>query len=93
MPNTLTIEVAYALETEQCLLTLQVNEGTSVEQAIQQSGLLEKFKDIDLNTQKVGIWSKLCEPNTLVKENDRVEIYRNITADPKIARRQRLKSE
>ena len=84
------IEVAYALPDEQVLLSLWVDEGTTVEQAIMQSGLLKQFPDIDLGkTNKVGIFGKLCKMDVALREKDRVEIYRPLIADPKAVRKKR----
>ena len=78
------IEVAYALPEEQVLLSLYVNEGTTLEQAIEQSGILEQFPDIELGkTNRVGIFGKLGKLDAVLREKDRVEIYRPLIADPK----------
>ncbi len=83
------IEVAYALPQVQMLVPLTLPEGTTVEDAIRQSGLLEKFPEIDLASNKVGIWNKSSELTTVLREKDRVEIYRPLIADPKEVRRKR----
>lgn len=87
-PN-LHIEVAYALPKQQVLLQLDVPPGTTVEAAIQQSGVLEKFPEIDLAQNKVGIFSKVVALDTPLRDRDRIEIYRPLIADPKEIRRQR----
>jgi hypothetical protein len=58
-----------------------------VREAIEHSGLLSQFPEIDLNTQKVGIFGKLTKLTAKVTEHDRVEVYRDITADPETAER------
>ena len=84
------IEVVYALPDEQSLLSLQVTEGATVEEAIKQSGLLQQFPEIDLGkTNKVGIFGKLSKLDTVLRERDRVEIYRPLIADPKAVRKKR----
>ncbi|MDH5182331.1 MAG: RnfH family protein [Gammaproteobacteria bacterium] len=84
------IEVAYALPEEQILLSLQVDEGTTLEQAIEQSGILTQFPDIQLGKiNKVGIFGKLSKLDVVLREKDRVEIYRPLIADPKAVRKQR----
>lgn len=83
------IEVVYALSHEQALLKLKVPEGTTVEQAINASGILERYPEIDLAENKFGIFGKLTQADTPLRERDRVEIYRPITADPKEVRRRR----
>ena len=83
------IEVVYALPQQQTLLTLTVEPGTTVEAAIQRSGILAQFPEIDLARNKVGIFSKLVKLDERVRDRDRVEIYRPLIADPKEVRRQR----
>ncbi len=83
------IEVAYAKPTEQVIVGLEVGAETTVEDAIRQSELLGRFPEIDLGQNKVGIFSKLCGLNQILREGDRVEIYRPLIADPKEARRSR----
>jgi uncharacterized protein len=87
------IEVAYAAESEQKIVTLEVEQGTTIERAIERSGILEIFPEIDLFTQKVGVFSKARSLNDLVKSGDRIEIYRPLTIDPKEARRRRVKKK
>ncbi|MDH5573643.1 MAG: RnfH family protein, partial [Gammaproteobacteria bacterium] len=55
MVNTIKVEVAYAKPEIQVILPLDVAEGTTLEQAIINSGILEKFPEIDLGNNKVGI--------------------------------------
>lgn len=85
----ISIEVAYATPQNQALLEVVVKEGTSVEQAIIASGIIERFPEIDLVVQKVGIWNRSCKLSDLPKSGDRIEIYRPLIADPKEARRVR----
>ena len=83
------VEVAYALPKEQQILSLNVDSGTTVEQAIQLSGILEHYADIDLSKNKVGIFGKFAKLDKALQEGDRVEIYRPLIADPKEVRRKR----
>lgn len=89
MPNMFAVEVAYAKPEKQLILTLKVAPGTTAEQAIIASGILQKFPEIDLAANKVGIFGKMVKPDTELREKDRVEIYRPLIADPKEVRRQR----
>ena len=66
-----------------------LDEGATVEQAIQASGLLALRDDIDLSKNKVGIYSRPAKLQDVVNDGDRVEIYRPLIADPKELRRQR----
>lgn len=87
------IEVAYALPDEQLLLSLNVPEGTTVESAIEQSGILARFPEVDLNQNAVGIFGKVAKKSRVLESGDRVEIYRPLIADPKQMRRERAKSK
>lgn len=86
---TIRIEIAYALPHKQALVSLDLPAGTTVEGAIQQSQVLRRFPEIDLAKNKVGIFSKLVSLDTVLRDRDRVEIYRPLIADPKEIRRQR----
>ena len=81
------VGVAYADKFKKVWLKLEVPDGSTVREAIEHSGLLTQFPDIDLETQKVGIFGKLTELTTKVADRDRVEIYRDITADPETVER------
>ena len=83
------IEVAYAKAEKQCLLKLAVAPGTTVEAAIRQSGMLERFPEIDLGSAKVGIWNRVVRLDQPLAGGDRVEIYRPLIADPKEVRKRR----
>ncbi|MDD2834486.1 MAG: RnfH family protein [Methylotenera sp.] len=89
LPNEITVEVAYALPDEQLIIPTKVSEGTTAEQAIITSGVMNKFPEIDLNTNKIGIFGKLTKLDTVLRHLDRVEIYRPLIADPKEVRKQR----
>lgn len=89
MTSEILIEVAYALPAQQVILPVKVAEGTTAVQAVETSGILQKFPDIDLSQNKLGIFGKLVKPDTVLREHDRVEIYRPLIADPKEVRRQR----
>ncbi|MBI5660489.1 MAG: RnfH family protein [Nitrosomonadales bacterium] len=83
------IEVVYALPREQALLELQVPPGTTVAEAIRVSGILQAHPDIDLARNKFGIFGKLTQADAVLRDRDRIEIYRPLRADPKEARRKR----
>lgn len=83
------VEVVYALPEKQYLLKVRLAQGSTVEQAIAASGILELRTDIDLTKNKVGIFSRPVKLTDTVNDGDRVEIYRPLIADPKELRRQR----
>lgn len=88
MPD-IAVEVVYALPEKQYLYSVKIPQGSSVEQAIIASGLLELRKEINLRENKVGIFSRPVKLHDEVNSGDRVEIYRPLIADPKDLRRQR----
>ena len=77
------IGIAYALPQRQAWFDVEVPEGATVQDAINKSGILKQFPDINLETQKVGIYAKLSKLDAVLVDGDRVEIYRPITCDPK----------
>ena len=83
------VEVAYALSDKQSLISLEVEEGTTIKEAIEASGVLDTYDQIDLTRDKVGIFSKFATLDTVLREKDRVEIYRPLIADPKKVRKER----
>jgi len=85
------VEVAYATPEKQLIIPLNVDAGCTVLEAVQLSAINEKFSEIDLPNAKMGIFGKLvAKPEELeLQENDRVEIYRPLIADPKEVRKKR----
>ncbi|WP_018694061.1 RnfH family protein [Algicola sagamiensis] len=89
MSTLITIEVVFALPEKQTLLKLEVEENATVEQAITASGILEHYPEIDLSQNSVGIWNRVAKLTDTLRDQDRIEIYRPLIADPKEARRRR----
>ena len=83
------VEVAYALEKKQTLLEIEVDEGTTLKQAVELSGIIDAYPQIDLTKDKTGIFGKIAKLDTVLREKDRVEIYRPLIADPKQVRKER----
>lgn len=83
------VEVAYARPESQSIIAMDVEEGTTAEQAVQRSGMLEKYADIDFDSCKLGVFGKAIKRDKVLEAGDRVEIYRPLIADPKEVRRQR----
>jgi hypothetical protein len=89
MAESIQIEVAYAKPERQDVIRLQLPAGSTIAQAIEASGLAQRYPEIDLAKTKVGIFGKLSRMDTALRERDRVEIYRPLIADPKEVRKQR----
>ncbi|MGR6862276.1 RnfH family protein [Aliivibrio salmonicida] len=83
------VEVVYALPTEQVVFKLAVKAEQTVEDIIRQSGVLERYSEIDLQVNKVGVFSRNIKLEATVRDKDRIEIYRPLLADPKEIRRKR----
>ncbi|ABK44600.1 protein of unknown function UPF0125 [Magnetococcus marinus MC-1] len=86
------VAVTYAQPNRQLLLEFEVPEGTTAQQAVERSGILSKFPDINLAEQKLGIYAKLVENDQVLEEGDRVEIYRPAKGKPKKKERPAAKS-
>src|SRR5690554_846829 len=89
MNEFISIEVVYGTPERQMILNISVPPGTTVEQAIALSRMKDYFPNMVVEPSRVGIWNKTCKLSDIVKEYDRVEIYRPLIADPKEARRRR----
>lgn len=85
----ISVEVAYASAEVQVIVPLRVHPPITVEEAVHRSGILERFAEIDLTRQRVGIFSRPVALTRRLSDKDRVEIYRPLLADPKELRRRR----
>lgn len=84
-----TVQICYAQPDRQWLLSHEVNAGSTIQQVIEESGIIADAPEIDISVMRVGIYGKTKTLNTVVREHDRIEIYRGLIADPKDARRRR----
>ncbi|GAA5186284.1 RnfH family protein [Ferrimonas gelatinilytica] len=89
MADQIQVEVAYALPEKAFLTKMVLPTGATVEEAIHQSGVLDRYPEIDLGSQKVGIFSRTVKLTEPLKAGDRVEIYRPLLADPREVRKRR----
>lgn len=89
MTERFSVEVAYARPDKQCIVQLEVEQGCTALAAVQASGITVEFPEIDLGVLKIGIFGKAVSADTVLRANDRVEIYRPLLADPKEVRRRR----
>jgi putative ubiquitin-RnfH superfamily antitoxin RatB of RatAB toxin-antitoxin module len=85
----LRVEVVYALPNEQRIFNCVVKPQSTVEEIIRQSGVFKAYPEIDLDNNKVGIFSRTVKLDAQVRDGDRIEIYRPLQADPKEIRRRR----
>ncbi|MCX8017629.1 MAG: RnfH family protein [Rhodocyclaceae bacterium] len=89
MSESIHVEVAYAKPERQEVVPLTLPAGSTLKAALEASGLLAKYPEIDLARGKFGIYSKLAKLDAVLRDRDRVEIYRPLIADPKEVRKQR----
>ncbi len=89
----LEIEVVYGLPGKQVLKKMNVQNGCTAREAVCQSGLDEIFSELDLQTAPLGIFGKSVKDETLLRDKDRIEIYRPLLIDPKEARRKRVQNQ
>jgi hypothetical protein len=87
------IGIAYANKIAQVWMKIEVPDSSTVKEAIELSGIINRFPDIDLKKQKVGIYGKFVKLGTPLKDGDRVEIYRPLIADPKTVPRRKLAND
>ena len=87
------IQVVFGTCSRQVMIGLEVAEGTTIAESVDQSGIKAQFPAEDISQVKFGIWNKVRSSNEVVSEGDRVEIYRPLEADPKEARRRRAQQD
>jgi putative ubiquitin-RnfH superfamily antitoxin RatB of RatAB toxin-antitoxin module len=83
------VEVVYARADVQEVLPLRVEAETTAREAIERSGLAARYPELGAGPLSVGIFGKSVPEDTVLREGDRLEIYRPLIADPKQARRRR----
>lgn len=89
MAEMISVEVCYARAAQQDVVGLKLAGDATLQQALEASGLLDKYPEIDLKKTKFGIWNKLSKLDAPLRDRDRIEIYRPLIADPKEVRKQR----
>ena len=85
------VTVAIALAARQEVIAVELVEGSTAADAIAAARIAERFPEVDPAGMPMGIWSRPCEPQTRLRDGDRVELYRPLVADPKDARRARAR--
>ncbi len=89
MSELISVEVVYPLPQKQEIFSVNLPPGATVREAIESSGVLARYPEIDLAKSKLGVFAKLAKPDSVLRDRDRVEIYRPLIADPKEVRKQR----
>ncbi len=92
MARQISVEVVFALPDVQVLVTVTMEAGASVADAIRQSGIPERFPGQRLDALQTGIWGRPVERSCRVRDGDRVELYRPLQLDPREARRRLAES-
>ena len=93
MAELMSVEVCYAMSDKQEVVRLKLPAGATLQQGLEASGLLGKHPEIDVKKNKFGIWNKLSKLDAVLRDKDRIEIYRPLIADPKEVRKQRAAEE
>ena len=91
--DVITIEVVYGTAEDQTLIELQVQRGTTLIEAIRLSAIADKCPEIDIDDSRKGLFGKMVSDEKVLKNHDRVEIYRPLLVDPKEARRRRAQKK
>lgn len=84
----LQVEVVAALPERQLVLNLELPPGATLREAIAAAHLERHLPELEIDLERVGVFGRLCDPDRILKDGDRVEIYRPLKADPKEVRRQ-----
>lgn len=94
MTKQIQVEVAYALPDKQMIVALSVDEGSSLYDAAKASGISDKFPELDIEISDMGIFGKgeKDPKSAILRDGDRVEIYRSLIADPKEVRKKRAEA-
>ncbi|MGH8594407.1 MAG: RnfH family protein [Gammaproteobacteria bacterium] len=90
--ESISVQIAYARADTGTFVTVRIPQGASIAEAIERSGLLGRFPEIDLGISRVGVFGQLTELTNPARAGDRIEIYRPLLADPKEMRRRRTRS-
>lgn len=85
--------LAVALPDRQAVIELELAEGSTVAQALAAGDLATRFAGLDVSAMRTGVWSRACTPERVLREGDRVELYRPLVADAKQMRRERAKDK
>ena len=93
MSGRIRVEVVYALPLSQECVELQLDSGSTVQQAIRESGILARHPEISQMGIRAGIFGRRAALDARLKDGDRVEIYRALKADPKEIRRRRASNK
>lgn len=72
---------------------LELPPGATVAQALRASGIADEFPSLDLAAATVGVWGRKARPDDVLREGDRIEVYRPLRVDPKVARRERFRTQ
>ncbi|VVE16670.1 RnfH family protein [Pandoraea anhela] len=90
MSNEMIVEVCYALPNAQTMIPVTLPIGATMRDAIERSGVLQRFPELDIARMKAGVFGKVRALDAAVDAGDRIEIYRALKADPKLARQRRV---
>jgi putative ubiquitin-RnfH superfamily antitoxin RatB of RatAB toxin-antitoxin module len=87
------IEIAYAEQQHSVVKSLEVEQGALIADALRLAALDEDFRGVDLVNATVGIYGSVASRDRPLKDGDRIEIYRPLAEEPKLARRKRARRD
>ena len=93
MADSISVEVVFALPERQKLVTVELDPGATVADALDASGLVDSFSEIDFSAMQTGIWGRLAGRDESLANGDRVEVYRPLERDPRDARRELARAQ
>jgi len=88
-PERQVVEVVYALQEKQRVVTVGFVDGLTATGALELSGLAREFPELAADLPALGIYGRVVPPDHRLRPGDRVEIYRRLKADPRETRRRR----
>lgn len=91
MQDAIKVEVVYATPSQQSLIEIALDSGATIDDALRLSGIYAEFPDTDFAQLESGIWGKPAARSTVVRDGDRIELYRPLKMDPRVARRERAR--
>jgi len=85
------VAIVVARAARQEVVEIELAEGSTVAEALERVRAHRAFAEVDWARLRVGIWSRECAPDTVLRDGDRIELYRALVADPKAQRRARAR--
>ena len=90
----ISVRICFSAAARECAeVALHLPDQSCVLDAIRASRLLQSLSDVEVDSLQIGVWGRKATPEQTLRDTDRVELYRPLKVDPKVARRERFKSQ